>query len=265
MSQSIAFSQRNSFSFIAEQSTGSLLRNVMALYRSNFRPLFLTYFLPTFPVLVVQQLANWEGNRSVAIAASIVALIVSLFAVGALTVTISDIALGNEPSVRRSYNKLLKGQLWLKLFLTNVLQVLAILLGCLLFLIPGFVLMIRLLVTSTVVILEGESGRRALVRSMFLTKGHFWRLFGIYMLLVLIVSVVTMVVAFASGFLLGLIADLMGAERGTTEQVLLVLSVALTQGFMYPMLFIELVLMYYDLRARKEAYDLQALSEDMMR
>ena len=37
------------------------------------------------------------------------------------------------------------------------------------------------------------------------------------------------------------------------------------QAFVTPLIFIAVVLMYYDIRARKEAYDAAALSEDLRR
>lgn len=250
--------------FISEQTAGSLLRNALGLYRSNFRPLFLTYVLPTYPVLVLQmltQVAPEPGALFVVFA--MLGWFVSFFATSALTVTVSDICLGNEPTLRRAYGKLLKGRLWLKVLFTGLLQTLAVAVGFLLLLIPGLVLMVRLLPASAVVVLEGESGIKALKRAMSLSKGHYWRLLGLILLLSLLIFALVFVASLVFGFVLAAVEAVFGT--GVLDVAIAVLLGALLQGVMYPLFFIAIVLLYYDLRARKEAYDVEMLSEDMMR
>jgi hypothetical protein len=250
-------------SFISEQSAGSLLRNALALYRSNFRPLFLTYVVPTFPVLVLQQIAEGTENVGLYVATLVLGWLVSFFAIAALTVVLSDVCLGNEPTVRRAYGKLFKGGLWLRVLLTALLQTLVVLIGFLLLIVPGIVLAIRLLLGSTVVVLEGESGVKALKRSMHLTKGHFWRLFGLLALL----SVMLFGMVFVALLGIGTVLAALDAMYEVTQLdiVIAILLGAVLQGVLYPIFFITVVLLYYDLRARKESYDVEMLSEDMMR
>jgi hypothetical protein len=245
--------------FIAEQSAGSLLRNTVAVYRANFRPLFLAYILPTFPFLFLQQVAEATKNTAMFLTTAVIGWIVSFVALGALTVIISDICLGNVPLVQRAYGRILKDGIWLRLLVTGILQMLLWTVGLLLLLIPGIVLMIRMIVCSTVVVVEGDWGWKGIKRSMALSKGHFWRLFAVLALLSLILlalSVLAMIV-------IGIGVAVLGETY--LELAIGVLFGALMQGVLYPMLFIAIVLLYYDLRARKEAYDVEALAEDMMR
>ena len=249
--------------FIAEQSAGTLLRNTLALYRTNFRPLFLAYVLPTFPVLVLQQVAEATKNVGLYMVMVLVGWLVSFIAIGALTITISDICLGNLPMVRRAYGKILQGGLWLRLFLTGLLQTLLMAAGFLLLLIPGVFLTIRLIVCSTVVVLEGDSGMKAIKRSMNITKGHFWRLFAVLALLSLLAFALAFILMLPVGIALAVLESVL--EEGHMQIVIGILVAALLQGVFYPMIFIAVVLLYYDLRARKEAYDVETLAEDMMR
>jgi hypothetical protein len=249
--------------FIAEQTAGSLVRNTLTLYRSSFRPLFLTYFLPTFPILVLQQVADGTGNVGLFLATALAGWVVSFLATSALTVVISDICLGNEPTVRRAYARLLKAGLWLRVLLTGLLQIAAVVAGFILLVIPGLVLMVRLLPCSTVVVLEGTAGTKALKRSLHLTKGHYWRLFGLLLLVTAIIFAALLVAMLGLGLLLLGLGHLFDAPR--LDLAIAILLGALMQGVLYPMFFIAIVLLYYDLRARKEAYDVETLSEDMMR
>ena len=249
--------------FIAEQSVGSLLRNTVALYRTNFRALVLAYALPTFPVLLLQQLAQAAQNMGLFVVTVLLGSVVSFFAVGALTFIISDICLGNVPSVSRAYARILKGGLWWRLLWTTILQMILWMVGMLLLLIPGIFLMIRMVVCSTVVILEGDSGMKAIKRSMSLSKGHFWRLFAVLAVLGLVIFALTMVAMIPIGIGFALLASQIGESQ--LQMLMAILLAPLMQGVLYPMLFIAIVLLYYDLRVRKEAYDVDALAEDMMR
>jgi hypothetical protein len=249
--------------FIAEQSVGSLLRNTVALYRSNFRALALAYALPTFPVLLLQQVAQANQNTGLFVATALVGTVVSFFAVGALTVIISDICLGNVPRVSRAYARILKGGLWWRLLWTSILQMILWTVGLVLLLIPGIILMIRMVVCSTVVILEGDSGVKAIKRSMSLTKGHFWRLFAVLAVLGLLTFALFFIAMLPIGIGLALLASSLGESE--LQMVIGILLAPLMQGVLYPMVFIAFVLLYYDLRVRKESYDVEALAEDMMR
>lgn len=44
--------------FVRDQTLGSLLRDTSSLYFSNFRTIILCYFLPTFPVVLIQAIGD---------------------------------------------------------------------------------------------------------------------------------------------------------------------------------------------------------------
>jgi membrane-anchored glycerophosphoryl diester phosphodiesterase (GDPDase) len=190
-------------------------------------------------------------------------MIVSIATTGAMTTMIADICLHNTPSVRRSYGKLLRGGLWLRLLLTTVWQIIVVLLGFLLLVVPGIILSVRLFFTPSVVVLERLSGNAALKRSLNLSKGHFWRLWGDMIVLSIVFILAPLFLLTLLSGALGFALAAYGAPRNSLLAVTLPLGLA--QLLTYPLLFIGIVLLYYDLRVRKEAYDVAALSEDMMR
>lgn len=73
-------------------------------------------------------------------------------------------------------------RLWPALALLTAVSSLLILLGASLFILPGLWLMVRLAFADFLLVLQGFSPRGALSDSMALTRGQFWRIFSILML-----------------------------------------------------------------------------------
>jgi len=249
-------------SYLREHSVGSILRSSFRIYRQNFRTLFLIYCLPTLPFLVAQQEAQTAGATRLTVLTVIVNLFVSLIAFAAITVAISDMCLGERPGVIRAYRRL-GGAAIKRLAWASLLQVAVITAGMLVFVVPGIILSFRLLFTSIVATLENCRGRAALKRSAALGKGFHWRNFGVLAVLGATYFVLGSVLGIAIGIgsvALGpdVVATRLGGAVIRTVFGLFVLS-------LYPLLFTAFTLMYYDLRVRKEAYDLNALAEDLRR
>jgi hypothetical protein len=165
----------------------------------------------------------------------------------ALTVIISETCLGYKPSPVRAYKRVF-GAIFGKVFATGLLFGLVMLIGTVLLIIPGIVFYVWFVLCQVVVVLEGKWGRDALKRSKELGKGFYLRI-----LVVLIIMIVLMLIPF---FAIGFISFFMGGEA-------VVILLAMVQTLIMPFALIPLVLIYYDLRVRKESYDTTALAEDL--
>ena len=55
---------------------------------------------------------------------------------------------------------------------------------------------------------------------------------------------------------------LLGADEGTISLIVLVLQ-ALTQIFIYPFVYVVMTVLYYDLRVRREGFDLELLASSL--
>lgn len=258
--------------FVRDQTLGSLLRDTSSLYFSNFRTIVLCYFLPTFPVVLMQAIGETYKIPWLEVPGMVLGALLGFVAFGAITVTISDICLGNTPSVRRSYAKLFKGRLWLHVFLTGLLQMVVISLGILLLVVPGVILAIRLQFSSIAVVLERVWGRTVLKRSLALTKGQFWRLTGIFALamgLMMGAFLLVLLIAALLGGVIGIVGGMTGMSTVDLQSVTgmggALLAGIATEGFIFPFYFTGLILLYYDLRVRNESFDVAMLAEDMMR
>jgi uncharacterized membrane protein len=128
---------------------------------------------------------------------------------------------------------------------------LAILVGCgiwiglILLIVPGIMFALRWSVALPACVVEGLGPLASMKRSAQLTKGHRWKLFGIFLLL--------WVVSALAGLLIGLLLKPAGVVG--TQVVQAVWNAAWT-AFWY----VTLVMIYHDLRVIKEGVDIDQIA-----
>jgi uncharacterized membrane protein len=191
------------------------------------------------------------------LAASLVALLIGFLAnsvaTGASFRAIAETYLGLETDWRSSLafaGRKLGSILWITL-LSAVLE----LLGALLCILPGIYLYVSFAVAFPVLMSEGQRGRKALGRSRELVRGRWWRTFLLLVVATLLISVITSVIS-------GLIDALVFAGDSNVVEVLLVTAVAGTLAALVTTPFGAAyhTVLYFDLRVRKEAFDLRLLA-----
>lgn len=114
----------------------------------------------------------------------------------------------------------LKPTLW-KLFITNLIYVILLVLLFLLLVIPGIIFMVYWYVFSVVVMDQGLSGMEALKKSREMIRGNWWRTFGLVLISALIMGVISSIVSsitggssFAGGLLMAIISAAMSVYFG---------------------------------------------------
>jgi hypothetical protein len=107
--------------------------------------------------------------------------------------------------------------------------------------------------TPAIVLEELGSPLRAFGRSWVLTRGSRARLLGVMVVAVLLFDVLP-------GALLGVVGGALEAAAPQVAAVLALLS-GVVPVILYPAIACVLTLLYYDLRVRREAFDLQVLSQ----
>jgi hypothetical protein len=130
----------------------------------------------------------------------------------------------------------------------GLLRVLIIGIGLFLFMVPGIFLYIRLLVAPVALVVEEAGPVSALERSWRLTGGHWWRMCG--------VEVLKGVVAWFGYALIETPTVLLGLLTGRAGWLFVGIGGSLLQVFVFPFLVAVTVVAYFDLRIRKEAFDL---------
>lgn len=255
------------------RTLGELLNETFAIYRNHFWrfiglaalvqvPVSLLSLLP--PSVGTSLLTNFAGGWG------------GVLLIGAITYGVGQHYLGRPVEVRECYSKV-----WFRVLSLGVvgtvlagLGLLAEYLGTtaatgrspatgvlfLVFSVPAAVLLMYAVFTPQSMIMEGLGPVGAVRRSYSLVRGNWWRVLGIVLIVVLVVIGLALVLLIP----FALASSIAGAEDpnalGTAVQFLggLVAAVAVP-----PVAAIALTLLYYDLRVRREQYDLAALSHEM--
>lgn len=137
---------------------------------------------------------------------------------------------------------------------TLTLSTVVITIGLRLFMIPGIIAYVWFCMAPPVVMIEGEGGLGALKRSRAVVKDYFNKTF----LLVVPVSIIEILLSLSVLFLPNLFGNLFFLYYlffSTVFTILLILTA--------PLKIAATTMLYYDLRNRKEGYDLQSLAEEL--
>ena len=238
-------------SYLKEQSFRELVGNTFRLYFGNFFRIVWAYFLLVFPFQMITSIGAHFRIPALTIIGGILVLVGSLFGAAVVTLLVSDICLGNTPSLKRYFKRAFGTVLW-KLLGTNILQIIIITIGLILLIVPGIIFMLWFMVTVSVVILEEQWGLDALKRSKSLGKGYYLRNFCALSVLWIPITIV------AGAIDVGILTMM---EFGIFSEILInLITIILT-----PLGLCAPVLMYYDLRVRKEAINNEVLAEEMKR
>jgi len=187
--------------------------------------------------------------------AFIVLVVIGLLAQGATVSAVADFYLGRTTTIRDSFRKA-RGKV-LTLFGVGILSGLAAAVGFILLIFPGFYIICRLLAAVPVAIVENQGSSAALQRSFALSKGKAGRAFLILLLYVMIL--------YAAILLFTMPLNILAAVAGRNTSMAL-FSLALSQigssvasVVVTPILMICVSVFYFDLRVRREAFDLQMM------
>jgi hypothetical protein len=260
-------------------SLGEVLDRTFTLYRQNFVLFAGIMSVPCLAILLFEFAALFVGTKAFqpaatatpsasfflsifAGAAGLVLLYMVIFSISqAATIwAVSELYLGRTASIREAYLNS-KGRVWTVILVTIMVGLATGLVGGIFFFLlftPGIYLAGRLALSVPAVIVEKESAVASMERSMELTKGHFWQV----MLLLILVGVLSNVVSVMLQFpVIFLTVSAAMAKRPVSTGVSIYQYIAgfVSQTVVGPVGTISLALMYYNLRVRKEGFDIQHL------
>jgi len=240
-------------------SLGEVLDASFALYRSRFVTLLLIAVVcRLIPILLAVYFEVTQPDELqiwLRLAASVLSLVLVSIGVAASTFVVSDAYLGRDTTAQSAFTRAMPrlGNL----IGVSILTSLAVFLGFLLLIIPAFIFLAGFLLSPVVAVIEAPArSRDAMRRSWQLSRGYKGKL------------LLTMLVAF---LLLAVPSITLGAVGGvatgvTAEEPLalafFVISLVL-QVFVYPFVYVVQTVLYYDLRVRKEGFDLEVLAAAM--
>jgi len=246
--------------YLQPQTLGSLLRNTFSIYFRHWATIVAIAAVPTIPAGLLRVVVQYSNNRGALI---ILFLVVEVFArifVGfPLVVAVSEACIGLKPNFARSYQRAFaKPGMVLGTYLAvSALSIMALIA----FVIPVFFVTAFYIFVGPVVILEQIGGKAAFRRSRELGRGYYLRNLGIFIVASFTVLLLTVLISMVIGMVLGIAVYLFDAGR-MTNPVSEVIGVAVGQ-IAAPLGAIPLLLLYYDMRSRKEGYGAPQLMEDL--
>jgi hypothetical protein len=244
---------------------GEILSTALQLYRRHWRTLLAIAAVVVVPFTLLQYLlgdqvrtrgeetangvvietATWAVGIA-GLVAALAGVVMFLVLTGAITRAVAAEVAGEDPSLEQSY-RFGFHRIW-SVLLVSVLVGLATVAGLVLFVIPGIYIGVRLAVSIEALVVEGRRGTKAMGRSWELVGGHWWHAFGTLLVAWLVIGVVNSLITLpfseTSWFVQGLVA-----------------AVATVVTLPYGVLVG--VLLYLDLRARKERLSLETLRADL--
>ena len=243
-------------------SVGEILDVSFQLYRRHFAALAMVALLCSgFPVvlsLFIQASGGMFQHFWLALAYYGIFVILSAIATAATVFIVSESYLGRPLSAGEALSRATP-LLW-RLIACSILTGLLVMVGFILFVIPGFILLCGLVLAFPVLVLEKDtSANAALSRSWALTRGSRWRIFGLLVTLGLLLYIpIIALTTLATIFL-------PSGEPGSaaTGGLVALATAGVVQLFLYPLFYCVLTVAYYDLRVRKEAFDLEVLAQTL--
>jgi Membrane domain of glycerophosphoryl diester phosphodiesterase len=249
-------------------------------------------------VFTQTQTAAMLGGAGLFLLSAIVGGIASVFETSALSVVVSEYFLGNTVKLRQAYGRALRQWpalllmiavvggasliLWALLFIPLFLLItvgalsdanasvgaagtlIAALFTCIfcaalpVLFVLYYAAYVRLIFAPQAIVLEKLSGMNGLRRSWKLVEGSFWRVLGINIALSILVGIIGQGPVYVIAFMANLLpSPALAVAVNSMAQSLLNVAVL-------PLQFSALTLLYYDLRIRKEGFDLQLMAQQLI-
>jgi hypothetical protein len=234
---------------IPPRDLGRLINETFRVYGQAVGPFFAIALIPELPNL----LSFAAGGLTEGLL-SLLSILLGIVSTGATIVCAGRVLTGQSADVALCYSRALN--FVARLFFASLLIFLALAGSAILaLLVVGVPLFFYLVVVwffaLEAIIFEGMSAVDALRRSRDLVRGNWWRLFGI--------GIVYVLLGFALLIPGGIAVVIFGAASPALASVVL----GLVGALITPIFSIGSVLVYIDLRVRKEGYNLDTLASDL--
>jgi len=251
---------------LRQASLGEILDLAFGLYRHRFKDLLLIAIVCTAPPLALNVYLSMAGGMAANLVLTLVYLLIyivfSSVATASTVFVVSESYLGRPLPATRALGRATSyiGRLFVLGMLTSV----AVGLGLLLLIVPGVILLSGLVLATPVLVLENsENALAAMGRAWALSRGFKGKIFLLLLTMLAIIYIPAAALGAIAGVATGFTGGALAVERGPAGAAVVVLTVAggLVQMLVYPMFYCALTVAYYDLRVRKEGFDLEILAD----
>ena len=251
------------------RTLGEILSGAFNIYKTNASQLILIVAVVVVPLsllgaLLVQALASSNDKTVIvlgqtqtisdrsfgaivlgSIIGAVIAIIISAILQAAMLRAAALATIGDPVDVSESYRWGLKrfGSVLLVAFLVGI----TVAIGFVLLIIPGIIFLTLLSVSIPAVVIENRRGTDAMKRSWNLAKENFWHVLGV----IIVAAIIT-----------GVVSSILNSLGGSSWFGSWIFS-AIAQILTAPFSALVSVLLYLDLRARKEALTADSLRTEL--
>ncbi|MBK7595011.1 MAG: hypothetical protein IPJ11_07130 [Gemmatimonadetes bacterium] len=236
-------------------SAGEVLDVSFGVYRAHFVPLVtiaaITRVLPDSLGIYVERSGGLLANVPLGLTHLLLSFVLSTIGIAATTSVVSEAYLGGTvravDAIRDAFGFIGR------LLVSSIGSAMLIVTGLVLLIIPGIIAMSGLMLSSVVVVLEDKPGIDALQRSWDLSKGFRRKILAVIGITSLLLVVPTI-----------MIGAILAIRAGSTEPgILMMVATSILSIFVYPFVYVATVVLYYDIRVRKEGFDLELMASDV--
>ena len=237
-------------------SFGELLDGALVLLRRHFGLVLgiavVCEGIPTAMDVYIGLTGGASQNPGLSLLDRLLTLVGSVLVTGATVRVVSEAYLGRSPLFGDAMR--FAGSRFGAILGANIMSGILTFLATLALVIPGIVVACGYSVAAEAAALESGSSSDALRRSWELTKGFRWKALALG-----VVSIGLILVVFVGA---GVVGGILGGVMGGLDVVLVVLG-ACVSLLIYPVISCVFTVFYYDLRVRKEGFDLEMLSRQL--
>ena len=237
-------------------SIGEILDGALILLRRHFALVLgiavVCEGIPTAMDVYIDLTGGGSQNPGLSLLDRLLTLVGSVLVTGATVRVVSEAYLGRTPLFGDAMR--FAGSRFGTILGANIMSGFLTVLATLALVIPGIVVACGYSVAAEAAALESGSAGEALRRSWDLTKGFRWKALALG-----VVSIGLILVVYLGA---GVLGGILGAVMGGLDTVLAVFA-ACVSLLIYPVISCVFTLFYYDLRVRKEGFDLEMLSRQL--
>ncbi len=248
-------------------SLGEVLDRTFSLYRQHFVLFVALAGIPRLPVTLLSLVQLWlpsavNMSSILTMVVFYIALFVAaiagyLLAQGGTVLAVSELYLGRPADVATTLRRVVDDMF--SLLGVVILSGLAIGAATILLIIPGIYVACRLLACVPVAVIEKKGPGESLSRSFNLTQGFAGRAFVVMLFYFAVAIGLSTLVVLPITLIIAANANNPDVVRSWAS-VQTVLS-AIAEALLTPIVLIATSIFYYDLRVRKEAFDLQVMMD----
>lgn len=241
-------------------SLGEVLDTSFGIYRRLFAPLLVisavTQAIPLALGVFVEAAGGMVQQPALAMLGFGLAIVFGAVGTAASTFLVAETYLGGSLTTQEA---VLRSTPFLgRLIASSLLVSLVAGLGLVLLIVPGLILLCGLFITPAALVLEDIAGATtAMSRSWELSRGYRTKIFGSLMAILLLLVI--------PGLALGALA--VGTSDASTGEATLSVGAMIVQSalqvLVYPVIYVLTTVLYYDLRVRKEGFDLEMLATSL--